>query len=81
MSPDFNDYPMTRVVRDAEQRITDALAAGTKAYVQQKWTCAHCGSRQTMADKNVFHRKGHCEECDKISAISKCNYLLVLGGD
>ena len=72
----YNDYPMEKVVAQAEERIN---ATGGNAYVQQKWTCKHCGARQTMEEKNKFFRSGKCEECRKVTVITKCNDLLVIG--
>jgi hypothetical protein len=68
------DFPFSKVVAQANERV---LAPG-RGYVHQKWTCRHCGSRQTMAERNTFYRSGRCEECGQITIISKCNYLAVL---
>lgn len=70
------DYPIDDMVRQAEQRV---LTPGL-GYVHQKWTCQHCGSRQTMGEKNIFYRSGRCEECGKVTIISRCNYVAFLGG-
>jgi transposase-like protein len=70
----YKDYPIDEVVAQVDQRIEQA---GGFAY--QKWTCQHCGSRQTMETKNVFHRSGRCEECDGITVIAKCNYIFIMG--
>ena len=72
----FRDFPIDDVAKQANERID---AVGGRAIVHQKWTCRHCGSRQTMEDKNVFHRSGRCEECGNITVISKCNYVMILG--
>ena len=77
---EFNDFPLDDVVAQADERIEELRRKGVSAYVCQKWTCGHCGSRQTMEDKNVFHRSGRCEECSEVTPIAKCNYLLVMEG-
>lgn len=69
--PEYNDYPLLEVATQAAEH----LATG-RANVWQKWTCAHCNSRQTMDQMNVFYTSGRCEECGKITQIEKCNYLL-----
>jgi len=76
---EFKDYPLDKVVTEVNARISAIIAGGGTAYVHQKWTCRHCGSRQTMADRNTFHRSGRCEECNQITIIDKCNYLFVMG--
>ena len=78
MKPKFNDYPLLDIVKQADERIETLRQQGVEAYVQQKWTCGHCGARQTMEDRNTFHLSGRCEECSAITPIKKCNYLLVV---
>lgn len=68
----YNDYPLLEVLRKADEQIK----RGGK--VHQKWTCRHCGSRQTMEEANTFFTSGRCEECGQITIIQKCNYLLIL---
>ncbi len=47
--------------------------------IHQKFTCAHCGTRQTMAEPNRFFMKGQCQACGKETDIEAqgCGYLLV----
>ncbi len=66
----YNDYPLDECVQAAEQLIADG------ADVHQKWTCRHCGARQTMGTANTFYRSGTCEACGGVTVISKCNYLV-----
>jgi len=47
----------------------------------QKFTCSHCGSRQTMAEQNKLFTSGTCEACGKVTQITKCNYMLAGPGD
>ncbi|HEX9430275.1 MAG TPA: hypothetical protein VF944_07825 [Candidatus Bathyarchaeia archaeon] len=70
----YNDYPIQKVAEQAYEKVQTLGAT-----VHQKWTCRHCGSRQTMETPNVFYKSGRCEECDKITIIEKCNYLLHVG--
>jgi hypothetical protein len=76
----YKDFPLEKVVKQAEDRINELRASGRHAFVHQKWTCKHCGSRQTMEEKNDFHRSGRCEECGQITLITKCNYVMMIGG-
>lgn len=68
----YNDYPIQECLDTVEPKVNAGL---WRFY--QKWTCRHCGSRQTMGEPNVFFRSGTCEECGKVSPIDKCNYMLI----
>lgn len=63
--------PFHEVAKNADARIKDGWD------VYQQWNCAHCGVKQTMPTKNMFHHKGRCEECGKITDILKdgCNFM------
>jgi len=65
----YDDYPLEECLIQASELIRDG------ADVWQKWTCRHCGSRQTMGEKNKFFKSGRCEECDRVTIIKKCNYM------
>jgi hypothetical protein len=67
-----NDYPIEKCIRTA----APFIEAGCQ--VHQKFTCAKCGSRQTMEDQNVFHASGRCEECGHVTDIiaTGCSYLI-----
>lgn len=69
----YNDYPIEECVKTADRLI----AKGAKVF--QKWTCAHCGARETMNEPNVFFKSGKCEDCGKLTNIEKrgCNYLVI----
>lgn len=69
----YNDYP----IEDCATQAYEHVAKG--GTIHQKWTCRHCGSRQTMEEPNKFFRSGRCEECGQITIIEKCNYLLHIG--
>lgn len=77
---EVNDYPLETVVAEVNMRLHDLMIAGHHAFVHQKWTCRHCGARQTMEEANSFHRSGRCEECDQYTVITQCNYTLVIEG-
>jgi hypothetical protein len=69
------DGPILEVAAAAEEMI----ARGATTW--QKFTCAHCGSRQTMAEPNTFYLQGDCEECGKRTDIDQCGYLMVMTKD
>ena len=68
------DYPLLDMAAEAAKHIDQGST------VWQKWTCSHCGSRQTMENPNVFYKSGHCEECGQVTIIEKCGYTLLMGG-
>ena len=69
------DHPFDKVVRSADKIIRFG------AIVYQKFTCSHCGKRQTIDVPNTFYTSGSCEECYHITNIKEkgCNYLVVYG--
>jgi len=69
----YNDYPFNTIKLEMETYAKRGLS------VYQKFTCDHCGSRQTMAEKNTLFIEGACEECSHITDIYKkgCNYMVV----
>ncbi len=71
----YNDYPFDQVAADAEQLINEKGAV-----VFQKFTCASCGARQTMAEANKFFTSGKCEECGAVTDIKSrgCNFMMVM---
>jgi len=48
--------------------------------VHQQFSCARCGSKQTMDTPNVFYTGGRCEECGTETDIRAdgCNYMVIL---
>jgi len=68
----YNDYPWEEII----PAVIELVKEGHDVY--QKWTCEHCGSRQSMDEANKFYTEGMCEECKKITNIQKngCNYML-----
>lgn len=69
------DYPFYDVFTEAERLVREGHT------VHQKFTCASCGSRQTMEEANVFHKLGKCEECGHTTDIEAqgCNYMAMFG--
>jgi hypothetical protein len=45
----------------------------------QKWSCTHCGSRQTMEEPNILYRSGECQACGRISPIVVCGFMIAGG--
>ncbi len=68
----YNDYPLEEIQRACDKQI----AKGATCY--QKWSCKHCGSRQTMPTPNTLHKTGICDVCDSVTTITKCNYMYTL---
>jgi hypothetical protein len=69
------DHPFYEVAAQAQVM----MALGHT--IHQKFTCARCGSRQTMAMPNVFYQLGQCEECGHETDIvaQGCNYVAMAG--
>ena len=73
MTHHTQDLPL----QDAADMAQQVIARGGSVY--QKFTCHHCGARQTMEDENVFYMTGRCEECGRVSEIKKCGFLAIFG--
>lgn len=69
----MSDHPFYEVAKT----FAEAVARGDTCH--QKFTCANCGTRQTMAEPNLFYKTGKCEECGHITDIEKagCNFMLL----
>ena len=59
----FKDLPWEEGLAKAGE----AVAQGATLY--QKFTCAQCGTRQTMDVPNTFYKEGECEECRHVTNI------------
>lgn len=73
MKQNPNDGPIEEIAKE--------MANVVKKYgatTWQKWTCAHCGSRQGMEQPNVLFRQGECEECHKVTDITHCGFRMVM---
>ncbi len=73
----YSDYPFEDVVRTANWYISQ----GCTTY--QKFTCAGCGARLTIDVPNIFHKKGKCDSCPRITDIYArgCNLMVVHQGE
>jgi hypothetical protein len=67
----YNDYPLEDIVVEAVRLI----AQGAK--VHQKFTCAGCKRRLTVEEPNIFYQSGTCDNCNVITTIRACNYMIV----
>ena len=67
------DRPVEEIAALADRMIQRGMT------IWQKWTCQHCGSRQTMAEPNLLFRSGICQECGKQSTIEVCGFMLAGG--
>ena len=67
--------PWDEVLKNANE----CIGLGWTCY--QQFNCADCGAKQTMPDKNVFHRRGKCEECGGVTDIAKdgMNFMATTG--
>lgn len=42
-----------------------------------KFTCSHCGVRQTFEEPNTMYSEGICEECGKVTKITHGGFMMV----
>ena len=72
----MNLHPFDKVAANADRKIKEGWT------VYQQFNCAHCGVKQTLPDKNVFHHKGTCEQCGALTNIYRdgCNFMAVSDG-
>lgn len=43
-----------------------------------KFTCGHCGARQTFEEPNVLFAAGKCEECEQTTLLNKWGVVVLL---
>jgi hypothetical protein len=78
------DLNLTPRAKSTIQQMDEAIANG--ATVHMKWTCVHCGARQTFVEPNsVYETGGRCEECNKVTDVlqderADTNFLAIWGG-
>ena len=74
---EYNSYPIEIVTEMALKQIQ---AGGIVFF---KFTCGHCHSRQTFDTPNKLYERGICEECGKVSKITRAGLTLMLikGGE
>lgn len=68
------DFPFHEAADGAQQMMAHGLT------IHQRFTCARCESRQTMAEPNMFFTKGRCQECGHETGLVMrgCNYSAVV---
>lgn len=71
----MNLHPLDDCLEKAQRYIS----YGAKVF--QQFTCAKCGTKQTMDTPNKFFTTGRCEKCGYVTDIRKdgCNYMLTFG--
>jgi hypothetical protein len=73
---DFKDLPKAELL----VRMQELINAGWTVFV--KFTCLHCGSRQTSDTPNKLHLGGYtCEECGKVSYPIRYGLLIMTRGE
>ena len=70
----MSDHPFNEIVESASATVANG---GT---IHQKFTCANCGSRQTMEEPNKLYKTGRCEECGHVTDIEAqgCNFVAMI---
>lgn len=70
---DPRDFPLNAVAETAMEWVDKG------ATIFQKFTCSHCGARQTIDEPNKLFTSASCEECGKVTdiTVSGCNYLVI----
>lgn len=77
MTEQHRDLPREEVVKRAEQVIALLAHRGQRARVYFKFTCGHCGARQTFDKPNSIFADGTCEACGETTKdIPAYGYLL-----
>ena len=69
----MKNHPFYEVATSAEKKMLQGHL------IFQKFTCEHCGVRQTMDEPNKFFKTGRCEECQGTTNIEKngCNFMVI----
>lgn len=65
----MSDLPFNTCVERANKAIKNGFT------VLQKFTCANCNTRNTLAEPNVFHKSGRCGHCGHVTALFSCGFL------
>jgi len=73
-TPMEDEYDSRPIEEIAEMAMEQMLSGGTVFF---KFTCGHCGSRQTFDIPNKLYTRGVCEECGKVSKITHAGFALV----
>lgn len=56
----------------------DTIVGTLGGEVFQQFLCAHCGTKHTIDEPNVFYAQGICSKCGKATNIEAdgCNYAV-----
>jgi predicted RNA-binding Zn-ribbon protein involved in translation (DUF1610 family) len=68
----MSDFPLPEIIEAMERHV----AAGNMVWF--KFTCVHCGSRQTDSKANTIHRSYTCEDCGKETFPTEGNFMLAV---
>ena len=76
MKKDARDLPFVEIADQMQRHMLDGWD------VFQKFTCANCGQRLTMAEPNMMWKEGDCDQCGHVTDIVKqgCGYSVVTPG-
>jgi hypothetical protein len=70
--------------RDQAMTLANRLIASKggpeKCKVHFKFTCRHCGARQTFEQANTIFTEGDCEACGKTTKIKAYGMMVIFGG-
>ena len=76
MDKQYRDIPFAECCKQFETHMRNGHL------VFQKFTCDHCGARQTMVEPNKMFMIGHCQECNRHTNILNCGFsaMITVGG-
>lgn len=62
-----------KTIEELEPLIDEICNSGGTYWV--KFTCKHCGARQTFEQQRTFYTSGRCEECNQVTILQKYGLL------
>ena len=68
----MTDYNRDTIMAMAEKALRDFGGE-----VHFKFTCAHCGTRCTLADANLLYEEGECCNCGRMTKIEMAGFSLL----
>ena len=69
--------PKELTVKELVELANQVMGRWPKAQVFFKFTCIHCGARQTFDEPNTLYTEGHCEECGNITEIVEGGFAVI----
>ena len=69
-----HEYMTVRDIPIGVARINCEKLNRSGVTIWQKWTCMHCGSRQTTSEENALKEHGLCQQCKRSTEITHCGY-------